>query len=106
MGMDAVKAYFGARNYKITVSDAPTRVRAEFGAELLVFTFDKADGGAKCLELYPAPGIPWREAVGRAVGGRLEKLKNGGTVSTQRGELALNVEDTDKKQVAKIGDCS
>ena len=106
MSMEAVKQYFTTRNYKLTVTDGPPRVRAEFGAELFVFTFDKPSDGAKCLELYPAPGIPWREAVGRVVGGRLEKLKDGGTVSAQRGALALNVEDTEKKQVAKIGDCS
>ena len=108
MGMDAVKAYFGVRNYKLTVTDGPPRVRAEFGAELFVFTFDKPgdSAGAKCLELYPAPGIPWREAVGRAVGGRMEKLKNGGTVSAKRGELPLAVEDTEKKQLARIGDCA
>lgn len=106
MSLDAVKRYFGARNYKLTVTDGPPRVRAEFGAELFVFTYDKPESGAKCLEVYPAPGIPWREAVGRAVGGRLEKLKSGGTVSAERGELALNVEDTEKKQLAKIGDCA
>lgn len=108
MAMDAVKAYFGARNYKLTVTDTPARVRAELGAELFVFTFDKPGdtAGAKCLELYPAPGIPWREAVGRAVGGRMEKLKNGGTVSAKRGELALVVEDSEQKQLAKIGDCA
>ena len=108
MGMDPVKQYFGARNYKLTVTDNPPRVRAEFGAELFVFTFDKMgdSAGAKCLELYPAPGIPWREAVGRVVGGRLEKLKNGGTVSAKRGDLTLSVEDTEQKQLAKIGDCA
>jgi hypothetical protein len=105
MPLDAVKAYFGARNYKLTVSENPTRVRAEFGAELFVFTFDEPGAGAKCLELYPAPNIPWREAVGRATGVRLDKLKNGGTIAARRGELALDVEDTAQKQLARIGDC-
>jgi hypothetical protein len=105
MPLDAVKAYFDARHYKLTVTDNPSRVRAEFGAELFVFTFDQPGIGAKCLELYPAPNIPWREAVGRATGARLDKLKNGGTISAKRGDLALNVEDTDKKQLARIGDC-
>ncbi|HTQ07939.1 MAG TPA: hypothetical protein VMI54_29000, partial [Polyangiaceae bacterium] len=68
MPLDAVKNYFGARNYKLTVTENPSRVRAEFGAELFVFTFDEPNVGAKCLELYPAPNIPWREAVGRATG--------------------------------------
>lgn len=106
MPLDAVKNYLGARNYKLTVTENPTRVRAEFGAELFVFTFDQPSAGAKCLELYPAPNIPWREAVGRATGVRLDKIKNGGTIAAKRGELALNVEDTAQKQLATIGDCS
>ncbi len=105
MSLDAVKQYFGARKYKLTLTDAPPRVRAELGAELFVFTYDEPSNGPQCLELYPAPGIPWREAVGRAVGGRLEKLKAGGTVTAKRGELPLAVEDTEKKQLARIGDC-
>ncbi len=106
MPLDAVKNYFGARNYKLTVTDNPPRVRAEFGAELFVFTFDQPSAGAKCLELYPAPNIPWREAVGRATGVRLDKIKTGGTISAKRGDLALAVEDTEQKQLAKIGDCA
>jgi len=108
MSFAAVKAYFDTRHYKLTVTDAPARIRAEFGAELFVFTFDKPNdsAGAKCLELYPAPNIPWREAVGRATGVRLDKIKSGGTIAAQRGDLALVVEDSDKKQLAKIGDCS
>jgi hypothetical protein len=108
MPLAAVKDYFEVRKYKLTQTEAPPRLRAEFGAELYVFTFDQpnATTGAKCLELYPAPNIPWREAVGRATGARLEKLKPGGTVPSQRGELALAVEDSEKKQLVKIGDCA
>jgi hypothetical protein len=56
--------------------------------------------------LYPAPGIPWREAVGRATGARLDKLSPGGTVSAKRGNLTLAVEDSEQKQLVKIGDCA
>ena len=105
MPLDAVKNYFGARNYKLTVTENPSRVRAEFGAELFVFTFDEPNVGAKCLELYPAPNIPWREAVGRATGVRLDKIKIGGTIAAKRGELALNVEDSAQKELARLGDC-
>jgi len=105
MPLAAVKSYFGARNYKLTATENPTRVRAEFGAELFVFTFDEPGTGAKCLELYPAPTIPWREAVGRATGVRLDKIKDGGTIAAKRGDLALAVEDSAQKQLARIGDC-
>jgi hypothetical protein len=106
MPEDAVKTYFDARNYKLTLTDAPPTVRAERGAELFVFTFDQPTVGAKCLLLYPAPDIPWREAVGRATGVRLDKIKNGASIPAKRGDLPLNVEDTDKKQLARIGDCA
>ena len=95
-----------ALEYVEAMTDTPPTVRAEHGAELFVFTFDQPNAGAKCLLLYPAPDIPWREAVGRATGMRLDKIKNGGTISAKRGDLALNVEDTDKKQLARIGDCA
>ena len=107
MPMAAVQAYFDTRHYKLTVTETPPRIRAESGAELFVFTFEKPNdsAGAKCLELYPAPNIPWREAVGRATGVRLDKIKNGGTIPAQRGDLPLMVEDNEKKQLARLGDC-
>jgi hypothetical protein len=88
-------------------SDAPPRLRAEQGAEVYVFTYDRPNdvAGPKCLELYPIPGVTLPEAVGRATGARLEKLKNGGTVKAARGELSLRFEDTNQKLAAKIGSC-
>jgi hypothetical protein len=107
MNVDAANEYFTSRRYKITITDAPPRLRAEQGAELYVFTFDKPNDerGPKCLELYPIPGVTLPEAVGRATGARLEKLKSGGSVKAERGEMALFFEESDKKMVAKIGDC-
>jgi hypothetical protein len=107
MSMDAAEQYFSSRHYKLTKSDAPPRLRAEQGAEVYVFTYEKPNDatGPKCLELYPIPGVPLPEAVGRATGARLEKLKSGGSVKTERGELALFFEEAQQKLVAKIGSC-
>jgi hypothetical protein len=107
MGMDAAEQYFSSRHYKLTKSDAPPRLRAEQGAEVYVFTYEKPNdaAGPKCLELYPIPGVPLPEAVGRATGARLEKLKSGGSVKAERGELALFFEEAQQKLVAKIGSC-
>lgn len=106
MSMSAAETYFGGRNYRLTKSDSPPRLRAEQGAEVYVFTYDKPnDAGPKCLELYPIPGVTLPEAVGRATGARLEKLSSGGSVKTARGELALVFEDTNQKHAAKIGSC-
>ena len=107
MGMAAVKEYYATRRFKVAVSDAPPQLRAEYGAELYVFTFDKPNdtAGAKCLLLYPAPGVRWQEAVARATGTPLDRVKPGKNVKAARGELAVAAEDSDKKQTAKIGDC-
>jgi hypothetical protein len=45
------------------------------------------------------------EAVGRATGARLEKLKSGGSVKAERGELALLCEEANQTLAAKIGSC-
>jgi hypothetical protein len=107
MSMEAAETYFAGRHYKVTKSDAPPRLRVERGAEVYVFTYDrpKETGGLKCLELYPIPGVTLPEAVGRATGARLEKLKSGGQVTTVRGELPLIFEETNQKLAAKIGNC-
>lgn len=107
MSMSAADEYFSSRHYKLTKTDAPPRLRAEQGAEVYVFTYDKPNdaAGPSCLELYPIPGVTLPEAVGRATGARLEKLKNGGTVKAARGELALTLDDANQKLVAKIGSC-
>jgi hypothetical protein len=107
MSREAAETYFAGRHYKVTKSEAPPRLRAEQGAEVYVFTYDKPNetAGLRCLELYPIPGVPLPEAVGRATGERLEKLKNGGQVTTARGELPLLFEDANQKLAAKIGHC-
>jgi hypothetical protein len=107
MSMDAAEQYFSSRHYKLAKSDAPPRLRAEQGAEVYVFTYDKPNdtAGPKCLELYPIPGVPLAEAVGRATGARLEKLKSGGSVKAERGELALLFEEANQKLAARIGSC-
>jgi hypothetical protein len=107
MSMRAADEYFSSRHYKITKSEAPPRLRAEQGAEVYVFTYDQPNDatGPKCLELYPIPGVTLPEAVGRATGARLEKLKNGGSVKAVRGELALLFDEANQKLAAKIGSC-
>jgi hypothetical protein len=107
MSMAEADEYFSSRHYKITKSDTPPRLRAEQGAEVYVFTYDKPSDatGPKCLELYPIPGVTLPEAVGRATGARLEKVKSGGSVQAARGELALAFDDANQKLAARIGSC-
>lgn len=107
MSMAEVEEYFATRRFKVTKTSDPPRLRAEFGAELHVFTFDKPSdtSGARCVEVFPAPGVRWQEAVSRTTGMRLDRIKPGGSVKAKRGELPIAAEDSDKKQVARIGSC-
>jgi hypothetical protein len=107
LGMEAVREYYETRRFKVKTSDNPPELRAEYGAELYVFTYDKPNDGAgpKCMLLYPAPGVRWQEAVARTTGTPLDRIKPGKSVKAARGELAIAAEDTAQKQTAKIGDC-
>lgn len=107
LGMDAVKEYYETRRFKVITIDDPPTLRAEYGAELYVFHYDKPNdsAGPKCMVLYPAPGVRWQEAVARTTGTPLDRVKPGKSIKAARGELAVAAEDTAQKQTAKIGDC-
>jgi hypothetical protein len=102
-----LKDYFEERKYRLTSNDAPPSLRAEYGAELYVLTFDGPgpDAKVRCLEIYPAPGVSWQELTSRMTGTPPEKLKSGTSVATALGAFPLSVEDSDKKTLARIGEC-
>ena len=107
MKASELKDYFEERKYRLTSNDAPPTLRAEYGAELYVINFDGAgpDAKVKCLEIYPAPGASWQELTSKVTGTAPEKLKSGTSVATALGALPLSVEDSDKKTLARIGEC-
>jgi hypothetical protein len=107
MSFSDANAYFTDRGYKLTTSDAPPTLTAEYGAEKFVFTFaaPNDDHPPRCLTLYPAPGIPYQEATGRATGVLMKKIEKDGVVKTARGEIPIHVEETETKLVIRLGDC-
>lgn len=101
-----VESYFGGQGYKISKSESPRTVKAEYGAELYVFTYAGGETDPpECVTLYPPPGTSWQEAAARATGTQPARLKADGTVRTARGELRLSVEDSDKATIVRVGDC-
>jgi hypothetical protein len=108
MNWPKAETYFKHRGFKVTTTDSPPVLKAEFGAELFVFTFSAAkdQNAAKCLALYPAPEITWEEATSRATGTPPQRLKKGGTVHTDRGDLPLRVDEGENKLIVKVGDCN
>jgi hypothetical protein len=108
MSWPKAEAYFKHRGFKVTSTDAPPVLKAEYGAELFVFTYaaPKDDKPPKCLVLYPAPEITWEEATSRATGTPQSKLKKGGTVHSDHGDLAVDVDQGENKLIVRIGDCN
>jgi hypothetical protein len=107
LGFEDVKEYFSERRYKLTTSASSPTIKAEYGAELYVFDFAKPNDaqGARCVSIYPAPGISWEELVSRLTGVGPEKLKAGEPIKAARGPLPLKVETSENKVVARVGAC-
>jgi hypothetical protein len=107
MSWSKAETYFKHRGFKVTTTDSPPVLKAEYGAELFVFTYaaPKDQNAAKCLALYPAPEITWEEATSRATGMPPQRLKKDGTVHTDHGDVPVRVEEGDSKLIVKLGDC-
>jgi len=108
MSWAKAKEYYENRGYKITEVDSPPTLKAEYGAELFVYTYGspKDPGPPKCLAIYPPPGMSWQEAAARATGVPPRKLEDTTTVKTGRGTLPMSVVDRETKMVIRIGDCA
>jgi hypothetical protein len=107
MSWPKAEAYFKHRGFKVTTTDAPPVLKAEYGAELFVFTFAAPQdaNAAKCLALYPAPEITWQEATSRATGTPPQRLKKDGTVHTDHGDVPVVVDEAENKLIVRLGDC-
>ena len=108
MSWPSAKDYFESRGYKVTTLTGPPTLKAEYGAELYVFSYSAVEDlqAARCVRLYPPPGIPWQEWTSRATGTPPNRLKPGGTVKSAHGDLPLQVEDTESKVLVHIGSCA
>jgi hypothetical protein len=107
MTLSVAREYYKGLGYRVTVTDSPSVLKAEYGAELLVFSYGgPTDGqGPLCLTLYPPPQMPWQEAVARATGAQLQKIKPGAPVSLPDGDVPVRVEEGTDKLIVRLGKC-
>jgi hypothetical protein len=107
MNLAVARDYYKGLGYSVTVADQPTVLKAEYGAELFVFAYASANDSQppRCLTLYPAPQMPWQEAVARATGAKLNKIKLGAPVPLPDGEVPLRVDEGSDKLVIYLGNC-
>lgn len=107
MNFSSADTYFTNRGYKVTTTPAPPTLRAEYGAELVVFTFatQNDDQPAKCVAFYPPMGMSWQEATGRITGTAMRKLENAKQVKTAHGDKPLRIDQSETKLIIYVGDC-
>ena len=107
MNWAKARDYYSNLGYHVVTTDNPPAVRAEHGSELFVFTFTKTDDPQppRCLAIYPEAQIPWQEAVSRATGSPIQKLKIGSPVPMSEGDVALRVDEGKDKLVIYLGTC-
>lgn len=106
MSLNVAREYYKGMGYRVTVTEAPTVLKAEYGAELMVFSYGgPTDKAPACLTLYPPPQMPWQEAVARATGAQLQKIKQDAPVPLPDGDVPLRVEEGNDKLIVRLGSC-
>ena len=107
MNWKSADGYFTNRGYNMTTTPTPPTLKAEYGAELVVFTFaaQNDEQPAKCLAFYPPIGMSWQEATGRITGVAMRKLENAKSVKTAHGEVPLRIDQSETKLIVYVGDC-
>jgi hypothetical protein len=107
MNYATARDYYSGSGYKVTPSESPPELRVEYGAELMVFSYARPNDSnpPKCLTLYPLPDMPWQEAVARATGAQLPKIKRDLPVPLSGGDVPLTIEESKDKLVIRLGAC-
>jgi hypothetical protein len=107
MGFAQAKKYFAAAGYRFPKQDDPKVLVAEQGSERFVFRYRSPTDSApaECVMIYPRTDRSWQEMVSRVTGSSPEKLKSGEPVKAGGRSLPLLVEETEKKVLARLGNC-
>jgi hypothetical protein len=104
MSYEKARDYYKSLGFRVTENE-PANLRAEYGAELLVFAFGAKNNPspARCLTYYPPPQMPWQEAVARLTGAPLHRIKAGAPVPLPDGDVPLRVDEGKDKLVIYLG---
>jgi hypothetical protein len=101
------RAYYERRDFRVRPGKQSASLEMEYGAELLVFKYDKEDSRKPplCLTVYPPPGMGWQEATARVTGARVDRIKAGAPLKVGGRSLMLEVVDEPNKMLVKLGEC-
>ena len=103
MTFEKARDYYKNLGFRVTATEAPLSLRAEYGAELVLFSFANKDDGPRCLTYYPPPQMPWAEAVARLTGAQLNRIKQDAPVPLSGGDVPLRVDEGKDKLIVYLG---
>jgi len=107
MAWQAARAYYERRDFRVRPGKTPTTLEMEYGAELHRFDYSQENSSApaKCVTVYPPPGMGWQEATARMTGARVDRIKAGEPVKAGTRTLLLQVVDEPGQVLVKLGEC-
>lgn len=107
MAWQAARAYYERRDFRVRPGKTPKILEMEYGAELHRFEYDaeNSTAPAKCVTVYPPPGMGWQEATARMTGARVDRIKAGEPVKAGTRTLSLQVVDEPGQVLVKLGEC-
>lgn len=107
MNFAQASEHYGRRGFTVAVDPSGKILRAEFGAEVVIFRFvePKSTHAAACLSLTAAPGIAWQEVVTRATGVPPQKLTEGKTLVLGGVTVPFRLEGPGPDKTVHLGDC-
>lgn len=107
MSWQKARDYYDKLGFHVVTTNEPPSVRAEHGSELFVFTYSKPEDTEppRCLAIYPDASIPWQEAVSRATGVAVDRMKAGAPLKTSEGEIPLRLDEGKNKLIVYLGHC-
>ncbi|HET9930927.1 MAG TPA: hypothetical protein VFQ35_09580 [Polyangiaceae bacterium] len=103
MTFEKARDYYKSLGFRVTATESPPSLRAEYGAELVLFSFANKDEGPRCLTYYPPPQMPWAEAVARLTGAQLNRIKENTPVPLSGGDVPLRVDEGKDKLIVYLG---
>lgn len=107
MAWRAARAYYERRDFRVRPGKTSNVLEMEYGAELhrFEFTEENSSAPAKCVTVYPPPGMGWQEATARMTGARVDRIKAGEPVKAGPRTLMLQVVDEPGQVLVKLGEC-
>lgn len=107
MAFAVARDHYSRRGFSVAVDATKKQLRAEYGAEVAIFSYDEAESKKPptCLTLVASPGVPWQEVITRATGVPPARLVEGKSLVLDGRELPFRLEGAGPDKTVHLGGC-